>query len=310
MKRTRLVSVLIASVVFASLVSFSGLRGQSSNLRLGLSASAATTPEPDIHVSGGGSVVITWKSGKSQAYTSDAYANFAGLYSVAFIPSHGWHIGNVILDGNALGIFDEDGFSLIGARFKSTMSVTFLENGGIDDVKSGLYVDTYPYPYVALVFDDVLTMGFVYAHPVGLAYQPPNAISEFWDIQTNASFVPYVTVILVLNLSDSHGVDPALLKMLRAEPELARADVNSDGIVDGTDVSIVAYANPSQPGDPRYNPRLDMNNDGLINDQDVNIVNNYIGQSVWQDITSQVIVSGNLVYVYGVTDHFSIFGVT
>lgn len=81
--------------------------------------------------------------------------------------------------------------------------------------------------------------------------------------------------------------------------------------MDGTDVSIVANANPSQNGSLGYDSRLDMNSDGVIDDLDVNIVNNYIGESVWEDITLQVVVDYDLgyVYVYGVTDHFTIFGV-
>jgi len=84
-----------------------------------------------------------------------------------------------------------------------------------------------------------------------------------------------------------------------------------DGIVDGDDVSDVANANPSEPGDPNWEPRLDLNDDLVIDYLDVNIVNNYIGELVWEDITFEVVVDYDLelVYVYGVTDHLSIFHV-
>ncbi len=272
---------------------------------------ATTLKEPNIFISGGGSVGLTWKSGKSQIYASDAYASLSGLYGITFIPNHGWHIDAVLIDGNLQGILDEDGFTLVNVRAKATISVTFLENNGVDDVESGLNVKAYPDPLVSLIFDNVLTQGFVYAHVISYAYaQPPNATAESWDIQTDASFDQNVTVVLVLSLVDLQGLDPPSLRLLRTEQQLAQADVNSDGKIDGTDVSIVAYANPSMVGDPRYDPSLDMNNDGAINDLDVNIVNNYIGQSVWQDITLQIVVSNGFVYVYGVTDHFSIFGVS
>jgi hypothetical protein len=267
--------------------------------------------EPTLYINGGGFVQVTWKSGKSQTFTSNSYVNLAGLYSITIIPNHGWHIDAVLIDGNPQGILDEDGFSLIGVRAKSMISVTFVENGGVDDVELGSNVEAYPDPYVGLVFANVVVNGFAYAYTIGFAYaQPPNAIGKSWDITTDAVFSQSVTVILVLNLTDLGSSDPTALRLMRTENELARADVNLDGKVDGTDVSIVAYANPSQVGDPKYDPRLDMNNDGIINDLDVNIVNNYIGQSVWQDITSQVVVSDGLVYVCGLTDRFSMFGVS
>jgi len=265
----------------------------------------ATKPS-NIFIVGSGSLVLTWKNGKSQTYNSGAYANFAGLAAIRIIPSHGWHIDAVLVDGNPQAILDRDGFSLTNVQGIDTVSVTFLENPGVDDVKTGTNVESYPNPYVGLIFTDVSVGGWAYADPTLMV--PPNATGGTWIIQTTASFNGQVTVILVLNLADLAGFDPYSLRLVRTEVELWRADVNSDGVVDGQDVSTVAYANPSTIHDTRYDPRLDMNNDGVINDVDVNIVNNYNGQSVWTDITLQVIVADGFVYLYGSTDHFSIFG--
>lgn len=261
-----------------------------------------------VFIDGSGSVKLTWKSGKTETYSSDAYANLAGLDTVTIIPDHGWNITAVRIDGIEQGILDEDGFSLINVRAKSMISVTFMENGGVDDVDLGDASEAYPDPHVGLIFTSVVGEGWAYASPTEL--QPPNAKGESWDIKTTAVFVGDVVVILVLNLADlPEGVDPYSLRLLRTEEELARSDVNLDGVVDGTDVSIVANANPSKIDDLKYDPRLDLDNDGDIDDEDVNIVNNYIGQSVWEDITLKVIVANGLVYVYGSTDHFSVFGV-
>ncbi len=41
-------------------------------------------------------------------------------------------------------------------------------------------------------------------------------------------------------------------------------DVNSDGIVDYTDVGLVANATFSVPGQPNWNPYADLNGDGEI----------------------------------------------
>jgi hypothetical protein len=271
---------------------------------------ATVTKDPTVYINGSGSVEITWKSGKSQTFSSNTYANLGGLDAVSFIPNHGWHIDAIFIDGNPQVISDEDGFSFTNVRAKNMISVTFLENGGVDDVDLGANVGAYPDPSVGLIFDNVLAEGYVYAYTIGFAYaQPPNAKGESWDIQTDAIFNQNVIVVLVLNLSDLGGSDPQALRLWRTEDELARCDVNLDGKVDGTDVSIVANANPSKLGDPNYDPKLDLNFDGVINDLDVNIVNNYIGELVWKDITLQVVVDNGLVYVYGITDHFSIFGV-
>ena len=271
----------------------------------------AAAKEPNIYISGSGSVKLTWKSGKSQTYSSNSYANLGGLYSVTFIPSHGWHIATVLIDGKPQAVLDEDGFGIANVYVKNMISVTFMENGGVDDVDLGSNVEAYPDPRVGLVFDNVLTEGFVYAYTIDFAYaRPPGAKGESWDIQTDAIFSQNVVVILVLNLADLGGSDPTALRLVKTEDELARSDVNMDGWVDGTDVSIVANANPSKIGDPKYDPKLDLNFDGVIDDLDVNIVNNYNNSPVWEDITLQVIVDNGLgyVYIYGVTDHFSIFG--
>ena len=287
----------IALLTLLSLYTFAGMT---------LFVHGAAT-KTNIFIVGSGSLVLTWKSGKSQMYNSNAYASFGGLSAINIVPSHGWHIDAVLIDGNPQAILDEDGFTLVDFQAKNMVSVTFLENGGVDDVDIGSNVGAYPDPNVWLLFANVDSEGWAYAIPSALL--PPNAIGESWDIQTTANFAGDATVILVFNLADlPEGFDPNSLRLVRTEVELWRADVNSDGVVDGQDVSAVAYANPSTIHDTRYDPRLDMNNDGVINDVDVNIVNNYNGQSVWTDITLQVIVADCFIYVYGSTDHFSIFG--
>jgi hypothetical protein len=269
---------------------------------------ATVIKDPTVYVTGSGSVKLTWKSGKSQTYSSDDYVNFGGLDTVTIIPNHGWHISAVLIDGNLQEILDEDGFSLIDIRAKNMISVTFVENNGEDDVDLGSNVGAYPDPNVGLIFAYVEGEGWVYAETIDL--EPPDAKSDSWNIQTTATFSGAVTIYLVCNLADlPDGFDPYSLRLLRTEEELARADVNSDGMVDGTDVSIVGNVNPSQLGDPDYDPRYDLDNDGDIDDDDINIVNNYNNQSVWEDITLQVVVDDDLVYIYGSTDHFSIFGV-
>jgi len=271
---------------------------------------AAAIKDPTVYITGSGSVKLTWKSGKSQTYSSNAYANLGGLDTVTIIPNHGWHINATLIDGIPLILdgLDEDGFSLINVKARNMISVKFAENNGIDDVDIGPDEGAYPDPDVGVIFDNVLAEGNVTAYTIGI--QPPDAKGESWDIQTTATFDGNVTVYLVCNLTDiPDPPGPYSLRLLRTEVELWRSDVNSDGKVDGDDVSDVANANPSELGDPEYESRLDLNDDFVIDDLDVNIVNNYNGESVWEDITLRVVVDNDLVYVYGLADHISVFGV-
>lgn len=268
---------------------------------------AKPTKDPNVIIDGNGCVEITWKSGKLETYCSTTYAKLTGLDNVAIIPNHGYHIEEVEIDNEPHGIADEDGFSLFNIKAK-TIAVTFVGNAGVDDVDPE-DLDAYPEPNVGLIFDNVLAGGLVTAYTIGLA--PPDAISESWDIQTDAFFDQTIIVILVLTYLEVGDVDPADLIMWRTEVELALCDVTLDGWVDGDDVSDVANANPSAEGDPNYESRLDIDGNGLINDIDVNIVNNYNNMQVWEDITTGFFDDplAELVYVYGVTDRFSIFGV-
>jgi len=278
----------------------------------GMTASvcAAKIKDPTIYITGSGSIELTWKSGTSQTFSSNGYANLGGLYNVAITPTHGWHILEVLIDGNPQDIIDEDGFSLINPKAKNMISASFLENPGIDDVDTGSNVEAYPDPLVGLIFDTVLTAGDAYAYTIGLQQLPPGVLSELWDIQTDALFDEGILIIITINLVDA-GSDPTTLTMLRTEYSLARADVNLDGVVDGTDVSIIANVNPSELGDPNYDPWLDLDDNNVINDDDVNMANDYNGEIVWDDITLEVVVDYDLglVYIYGVTDHLSLFGI-
>lgn len=265
---------------------------------------APAIKDPTVYINGEGSVELTWKSGKSETYSFDAYVKLASLYSISITPTPGWHINAVLIDGNPQGILDEDGYSLFDVQIKNMISITFVENGGIDDVDVGLGVTAYPDPDVGLIFDNVFAIGFAEAYIIGL--QQVGQIGESWDVYTNATFNQNVTVYLACHVDDlPDGIDPYDLALWRTEVVLG--DVNLDGVVDGTDQSIVANANPDDPA----NSNLDLNKDGVVDDLDVEIVAHNQGEvSVWVLLESWVYVDGDLVYVYGVTDHFSVFGVT
>jgi hypothetical protein len=263
---------------------------------------AARVKDPTVYINGDGSVELTWKS-KSATFRNNTHVNLGGLRSIAITPDHGWHIELVLFDGISQEILDEDGYSLIDIQVKRVISIAFLENGGVDDVESGTNIAAYPDPDVGLVFYNVFADGFAYAYLIGL--QQYDQIGESWDIYTNATFVQNVTVYLVISINDlPDGILPDDLALWRTEVVLG--DVNLDGVVDGTDQSIVANANPND-----YDSNLDLDNNGVIDDDDVNIVaHNHGLESIWEQLESWTHVEGNFVYVYGITDHFSVFGVT
>ena len=292
----------IAKIALLMLLSLSAVTSMT------ILVNAAPPKDPNVIIYGSGSVELTWKSGKTQTYSSNACASLGGLDTVTFIPTNGWQISDLDINGISqdINLLDEDGFSLFNIKAK-TIAVTFVGNAGVDDVDPE-DLGAYPEPNVGLIFDNVLAGGLVTAYTIGLA--PPDAIGESWDIQTDAIFDQTITVILVLTYLEVGDVAPADLIMWRTEVELADSDVNLDGKVDGDDVSDVANANPSEKGDQIYESRLDLNDDDVIDDLDVNIVNNYNGMQVWEDITTGFVDDplAELVYVYGVTDRFSIFG--
>ena len=293
--RTRKLVVALALLVFLSINAMIWMTGSF--------CAAAPVKGPTIYINESGTANLTWKSGKWQIYSSDAYASLGGLDCITVTPSHGWHIDAVLFDGNPQAIADEDGFTLDNVDVKRAVTVTFLENGGIDDVDTGPDMGAYPDPDVGLIFDNVLTNGSAYAYIIGL--RQPDQIGESWDIQTTADFAENIQIYLVCNLADlPNDTDPSDLVLWRTEVVLG--DVNLDGKVDGTDVSIIANANPDS-----YDPKLDLNNDTYVNDEDVTLASHNVGQeSVWEPLESWYLLDGDLVYVYGVTEHLSVFGVT
>jgi parallel beta-helix repeat protein len=66
----------------------------------------------------------------------------------------------------------------------------------------------------------------------------------------------------------------------------ARADINGDGVVDGSDLIIIArafgsygpnYLGPGSPQHPRWNPIADVNSDGVVDGSDVILTTRMFG---------------------------------
>jgi hypothetical protein len=57
-------------------------------------------------------------------------------------------------------------------------------------------------------------------------------------------------------------------------------DINSDGVVDILDVTVVAIAYGSKPGEKKWNPIADLDKNGEINILDVTLVAKDYGKTV------------------------------
>jgi hypothetical protein len=63
------------------------------------------------------------------------------------------------------------------------------------------------------------------------------------------------------------------------------ADINMDGIVDFNDLSYLASAWGTVPGDPLWDARADLNGDGIVNDADQTIFQQYYGDDFRVPVT-------------------------
>jgi hypothetical protein len=174
---------------------------------------------------------------------------------------------------------------------------------------------------VHLQFDFVITPGSMTVNQVSVypgsgigSDVGPSAVTiiptnflKVWGIQVTARFIGHVKVGLYYD-----DLTPSPTKVWQidvdnyGQPVLG--DVNKDGKVNCVDLLIVTKALGSSPSSSRWNQCCDLNHDGKINLQDLNIVCLNLGRTAyWIDITKNVDCANHI--VWGVTDHFSLFGV-
>jgi len=88
-----------------------------------------------------------------------------------------------------------------------------------------------------------------------------------YTIKAEASEVPYE-----IDLADNTCIGGKVkIKML--------GDINGDGTIDIVDLTIVALALWSQPGDSKWNPDADLNGDGVVDIVDLTYVGVHIGET-------------------------------
>ena len=135
----------------------------------------------------------------------------------------------------------------------------------------------------------------------------PTNFLKVWGIQVTARFIGNVKVGLYYD-----DLKPTPTEVWEIDVnnygQLVLGDVNKDGKVNCVDLLLVTKALGSSPSSPRWNQCCDLNHDGKINLQDLNIVCQNLGRTAyWIDITRNVDYANHI--VWGVTDHFSLFGV-
>jgi hypothetical protein len=174
---------------------------------------------------------------------------------------------------------------------------------------------------VHLQFDFVITPGSLMANPTNVypgsgiigdvgpsaATIIPTNFLKVWGIQVTARFIGHVKVGLYY---DDLTPTPTQVWQIDVNDygQLVLGDVNKDGKVNCVDLLLVTKALGSSHSSCRWNQCCDLNHDGKINLQDLNIVFQNLGKTAyWMDITKNFDSANHI--VWGVTDHFSLFGV-
>jgi len=126
-----------------------------------------------------------------------------------------------------------------------------------------------------------------------------------------ANYSGNITVRLIFDGSNMTQDQKSRLMLMQYTPLVG--DITGpagvpDGKVDIRDISLIARAFGSSPGQPGWNPICDLNGDGRINIIDISLAAKNFGlTSSWVNITTSVDTTSNV--IYGMTTHFSIIGI-
>lgn len=176
-------------------------------------------------------------------------------------------------------------------------------------VSEGFNATVFPSPEVGLIFDQVTKSGSATATVTTAAPPPPPGppfLQPLYDIRVMAGFSGQVLVRIAYNPS---GLDPQRELGLRLlQGDIVPGDINLDGVVDIRDLAQVGLSFGTYVGHPKWNPVADLNQDGRADILDlVFVARNFGKTSSWTDITTHVDAVSHV--IYGITDHFSIFGI-
>lgn len=214
-----------------------------------------------------------------------------------FTPDEGNHTSAILVDGIYRNFAESYTFSNVAEGHTITV---FFSAIGTATVPVGTDVIVFLDSEASLTFDQVTSE----ATASGASLDFPHGWSAaLWNIQTTPS-AGVATIALPYDETDVSNEND--LRLFRGDSiDALYSDVNGDGIVDGTDVSIVANAiKTTTPKEQIYNPLLDVNRDGILDEADIHTINENKGQLL-QDITYEVDTINNI--IYGTTYQFSVF---
>ncbi len=139
---------------------------------------------------------------------------------------------------------------------------------------------------------------------IGIALPFPNGTALFlYEITTNATDEDG-TILLAFQLN---GLTPENVTK-GPTADAIFSDVDNNGYVDGTDVSLVANAVKSTTGSELYFAEYDVNRDGVVNEDDVHTVNENKGATLTvliEDIDWWI--EGGILYVRNANNDWSGF---
>ena len=120
----------------------------------------------------------------------------------------------------------------------------------------------------------------------GITFLSDSNQNEFASLLEVFSFAKSSTEQYSYNRKVKSPMNPVCYNDLEFDPPLivtktaSLTDLNMDGIVDTSDVSIVALAFDTKPGDDNWNIAADLNNDEWINIVDISIIAKDYGKTV------------------------------
>ena len=235
---------------------------------------------------------------------SDYFAIPLGLgetIDIEFIPSGTNHISALSVENlyviPELQIVADD-------RGKDYSIVVFFSSPGSAYVPNGFTGVTYFSQDAGLQFEEAT--GGVDANGIPLVF-PTEWATFLWDIFTEATDGGDGNVTIVLKFD---GIVPLSAVYRSDKIEELYCDVNNDGVLDGTDNSLVAQAIKTYEqgtiGD--YDPLYDVNQDLDLNEADLHFLHNYYGTILDSlEFTSEYDVNTDITTISIETDHFSIF---
>ena len=241
---------------------------------------------------------------KIQGIESDYFEIPLGIdetIDIEFIPDGNNHISALSVD--SLFVTPEDQI-VADYRGKDYSIEVFFSSAGIAYVPDGLTGLTYFSQNAGLQFEDAT--GGVDAEGIPLDF-PEEWATFLWDIVTEATDGAdgYVTIVL-----EFVGNVPISAVYRSDDIYELYCDVNSDGVVDGTDNSLVAQAIKTYElgtiGD--YDPLYDVNRDLDLNEVDLHFLHTYYGTILDSlEFTSEYDDTTDITTISIETDHFSIF---